>query len=195
MLDIIHTEKRNGYTINIMPDDTPDNPRDWDNIGTLVGAHRRMNIFDTELDARTGNLWLDFLYHIWEEVEQRDGYLDDLTEKQLERFSNSVKRRYVSFPYSAYTKGGCRLTRGVSSGWDSGLVGISYVSRERMREQGLRTYKQAEAAMEAELKTFSQYCNGEVYRFEVLKNDELVNACGGYFGEEHALAEARQSTL
>lgn len=191
-MHVLHEEKRNGKTIQIGYDEfaNMDSPRDWDNLGTLAGYMRRQEPYDHAL-AGSGDLEEDFLRHIFEDVEQRDGYFDDLTEKQLNRFANSVKRRYVFFPYSAYTKGGCILRRGVASGWDCGLVGISYVSREKMRAEGIRTYKLAEKIMEGELETFSAWCNGEVYDYHVLEDEDVVDSCGGFYSEEEALAEAR----
>jgi hypothetical protein len=34
-MDAIFTEKRNGLTIKIYQDDSPESPREWDNLGTI----------------------------------------------------------------------------------------------------------------------------------------------------------------
>ena len=44
----IHSEERHGCTITIMPDADPPNPRDDDNLGTMVCWHRCYRLGDKQ---------------------------------------------------------------------------------------------------------------------------------------------------
>ena len=192
--DSIHEEKYLGKTIKLFLDEASESPRDWDNLCTLLGVHQRLNIFDEEMPTagQSGSLEEDFFAYIYDYLEGHDKSWDMLTPKQAERAGNGIRRRYVFTPYSAYTKGGCILRVGYAHGWDCGVVGMMFCSRDDIKKAGLQTAKQAMKIMEAELDEFSQYCNGEVYCYEITdESGEDVESCGGFLGMDYALVEAR----
>jgi len=46
METLVHEETRNGHTIKIYIDQDAENPRDWDNLGTLICGHSRYQLGD-----------------------------------------------------------------------------------------------------------------------------------------------------
>ena len=51
--DDVHREEYRGYTIRLVPDPDPENPREeWDNVGTMRCWHRRYNLGDRPEDGR-----------------------------------------------------------------------------------------------------------------------------------------------
>lgn len=40
-----------GYTVKVMSDDHPWNPREWDNLGTMVCGHRRYRLGNVQVQS------------------------------------------------------------------------------------------------------------------------------------------------
>ena len=85
--------------------------------------------------------------------------------------------------------------------WDSYLLGIVAVSKEKVRkEYGWKKISQKRndfvvGVMTREIETLDQYLTGEVYGYVVTNEDgEETDSCWGYFGEDgikEALEEAK----
>ena len=57
-MDIVETIKYRGHTINICPDDDPESPREWDNLGTIVYRKgSRYTLGDEEVDPYEFQEW------------------------------------------------------------------------------------------------------------------------------------------
>jgi hypothetical protein len=61
--------------------------------------------------------------------------------------------------------------------WDSGQVGF-IVSNEGTPQEA---YNRATS----ELQTYSQWINGEVFGVSVFEDTEILDVCGGYYGDDH----------
>ena len=98
---IYKQEEYRGYTIKVLYDDDPHDPREWDNLGTIYSNHRR---YDPD-------------GHSIEEIIDSDGKLD-----------REFVKNHIMLDIYAYEHGG--ITLSTSSGgqfsdpWDSGLFGI-----------------------------------------------------------------------
>ena len=100
----------------------------------------------------------------------------------------------VILPVYMYEHSGVALnTTGFSCQWDSGQVGWIFSTSDNATEDGLR----------AEVSTYSQYLDGEVYCYVVYKHEpcslghyhtELVESCGGYYDEEQCKHDAELET-
>ena len=73
--------------------------------------------------------------------------------------------------------------------WDSGQLGWVLVTKERVKKiMGWKriTSKRKERVMkfiESEVKMYDDYLRGDVYYYEVYKDEELHNSCWGYIGD------------
>lgn len=156
-------------------DDSAMNPRDWDNLGTIVAWHRRYTLGD-EQPSEGVEGWKERITE-WEEGDE---------ETARERFD----RLFVSLPVYMLDHSGITInTTGFSCPWDSGRIGFIYVSREKLEREKM-TEEQARECLEGEVETYDKYLRGEVYYFVEEEYDEEtgewveVDSCGGFYGDE-----------
>lgn len=168
--------KYKGYEIDIQPDVNPENPRDWDNLGLMVCFHGRYDLGDK---------------HSFKSPEELQEFLAE-------------EKPPVLLPLYLYDHGGISIStksfigRAQHAEWDSGKVGYAYITRDTLlKEFGIKriTAKllaQATKILQAEVATYDQFLNGEVYNYTIEDVDGgLVTSCGGHFGKETAIEEAK----
>jgi hypothetical protein len=183
----MHKEKYKGYKIKIKSDDDVENPRAWDNLGTIYGLHRNYNIGDHEQNPyRSGD------FDGWEDFKER-----------LEQ-DNEIA---VILPVFMYDHSGLVFnTTGFSCPWDSGQVGFIFVTREKLAKEAagwtqdwLDLYHEgktmedvARKILAGEVETYSKWANGEGCGYVVThKKSGFEDSCWGYLDLEDALAEAK----
>ena len=85
--------------------------------------------------------------------------------------------------------------------WDSCYIGWYCVSREEVKKQyGVkRLVKQrvnkVKKLMNTEIRTYNNWINGNVYWYELSKNGEVIDSCGGFIADsqEDAIKEIYES--
>jgi hypothetical protein len=168
----IETEKYKGLTIRIEYDQHSKSPRDWDNLGTFIGFHRRYNIGDTRgSDFSTP---------------------EDVQEYLAENPSIILSVYMYEHSGVAYS------TTPFSCPWDSGQVGVIFVEKVKAAEEyGALTdevIEKIKSRLKGEIETYSKWANGEVYGFIVEDKDgEHVDSCWGFYETEEALEEAKMN--
>jgi len=178
MLEPLRTEEyRDGrFRIEIFFDETPENPRNWCNVGKMVCFHRRYNIGDDH-DLNESD------FDGWDEVEQ---YLIE------------AEDAWVILPLFMYDHGGITIRTGpFSCSWDSGQVGFIYATKEAavkafgedVTEERVREH------LEQEVEIYDMYVRGETYGYVVIDTytEKEVDSCWGFIGEEWMLAEAKRA--
>lgn len=163
------------YYLTIDHDNYPENTREWDNFSTMICFHRRYNLGDKHTYNHND-------YNGWDEMER-----------------DIIKNENVGviLPLYLYDHSGITLsTTPFHCNWDSGQIGFIYVSRETIYEniRGFKilTKKLKEIVTERllnELKCYDQYLQNEVYSFEIVKDDERVEYCGGYYDLDECIKE------
>lgn len=152
MDDLLRTEKIGDKLVEVYPDyDAPD-PREWDNLGTMVCWHKSYDLGDQQAPRNLGSeeAVLDFYG-----VEERDLFL----------------------PIYIYDHSGITVsTSPFGSRWDSGQVGWIFVKWEDYDAEGL-TWQQALERLEAEVEAYDTYVRGDVYVVQVYEL-EKCNECG-----------------
>jgi len=183
--NIMNLEKRiENYLIEVIQDESPESPREWDNLGTMICFHGRYNLGDKH-DYRSGD------YSGWD--EQR---------KDIEKKENVC----VILPLYLYDHSGITIsTSSFSCNWDSGQIGWIVVSKEQVRKEfGVKRItkeiiEKVTNILEGEVKTYDQYLTGDVYGYRISKvtkcefgheHKEEVDSCWGYYGEEGCMTEA-----
>lgn len=165
---------RNGLTVQINYDDDPENPRDWDNVGTMICSHRNYKLGDEQFNADDYEGWDDLEKHLREE-----------------------RKAVIVLPLALYDHSGISMHIGTGGGWDSGQVGFIYVTQEDIDKewQGEDRNKQAEKYLEMEVKTYNQYLTGDVYGLVITnpKTDEEIDSCWGFFGLEYVKERANEA--
>ncbi len=169
----------------IMCDDSPMSPREWDNVGSIVGWHNRCALSDddekTHLDS---DEWLRALAA--DHVGQDDP--DLISNEHVERI---IEKYFVLLTIYMYDHSGIALnTGGFSCPWDSGPVGYIYCTKEKaLKECG--TIESAMRCMEGEIEVYGQYINGSVFGYVLEEGRvcdlghthwETVDSCWGFYG-------------
>lgn len=166
-----------GYEIEILQDEDPINPREDDNLGTMICFHKRYNLGDTH-HYNHGD------YGSWDELlkamEKKEGKL-------------------IALPLYLYDHSGITMSTGpFSCPWDSGQVGFIYVTLEKARaEFGKKLISKTMQAklkgyLESEVKTYDNYLTGDVRGYKVSKDGEETDSCWGFYGDtDYVLKEAK----
>ena len=158
----------NGYRVEVVKDEDPCSPREWDNAGTVALVDRSRYDFGDE------RLSHDEIYAITNDPS------------------------VIALPIYMYDHSGITInTTGFSCPWDSGQVGIIYISRkDAIKEWGktictATVVQKARSCLKAEIETLDQFITGCVYGFIVKDPEgEETDSCWGFYGAaEECLAE------
>lgn len=164
------------YTLEIEQDNYPDNPRSWDNLGTMVCFHNRYNLGDKH----------DY------QSENYDGW-DDLRNTLL-----ANEDVHTILPLYLYDHSGITIsTKPFSCHWDSGKIGFIFISKDKVKKEGIDESK-VEDYLKSEVETYDHYLTGEVYQYKLYEVEEcslghdhrkLVESCGGFYDEDNCREE------
>lgn len=181
MADVYEGFEKNGYKVEIMRDEDPESPREWDNLGRMLCFHKRHTLGDKLADLPF-TISAD-MFNGWAEVE---AYL----EKQ---------GAVIILPLYLYDHSGLRIKVGSFQGllpqghaeFDSGQIGFIIALREDMKkEYGVKRLTKKHLAratklLEGEVETYDQFLRGDVWGYSIQDRDgEVIDSCWGYYGLE-----------
>ena len=157
-----------GFRVLVEYDHAPESPRDWDNLGTVLLIDRCRYDFG-------------------------DGRADYDELKAISDDPNNIVLPVYMYDHSGITIN----TSGFSCPWDSGQVGLIYVTKDKAIEnwgKKILTKKVREAAikcLQSEVETLDQYLTGNVYGYIVYDpKGEEAESCWGFYGEaDYCLSE------
>ena len=188
--DIERIEYR-GYTIRVVRDDDPLNPRkEYDNLGTMVCFHSRYNLGDRHERSKSPK-------EVLRELASECGTPVNTDTCSDETIHKIVGKHFLMLPLYLYDHSGITMnTSGFSCSWDSGQVGFIYVSHKKIREEyGVKavTHKTkltkrpaievARSVLRSEVKRYDHYLTGATYGYLVERaGDDHVGSCWGYAG-------------
>lgn len=194
MRDLIETVKHRGFDINIYPDDNPEDPREWDNLGTMVCFHRNYSLGDKHD--------FDSVEEMWVSLAEDAGFdVEELEEREMAEIEKIVYENYTVLPLYLFDHSGITMsTRPFSCPWDSGQVGIIYVSNEKAKKE-LENYKGKTNAVDilvGEVETYDKYIRGDIYGYMVEpshrnKSIDCDDSCWGYYELEDMIEEAKDN--
>lgn len=154
--------------LRIIRDAYPESPRDWDNLGTMYCEHRKYNLGDKGAE------------------DPRDS-------------EGNLPKDILYLPLYLYDHSGITMsTRPFSCPWDSGCVGIIYVTKEQIKnEYGWKVLTKARKEeilqyLKNEVETYDQYLIGDIYGYQVVETHEEdgseieTDSCRGFYGSDPA---------
>jgi len=165
----VETVEREGFSLTVYWDDTPESPREWDNLSTLVCESRDYSLGD--VNPRYSS--------------------DDIEESAREDASGGV---YLLARFVDYGSGGARFY--VED--DPELANCYlYVTPERIRaEYGTddnAARLRAADLLRGEVETMDTYVSGEVYGWAVERDGEDVDSVWGFYGLDYAREEGSRA--
>lgn len=162
-------------TYEIEFDENCNDPRDWDNLGTIVCWHRRYNLGDDQPKQERAE------WAAWFKKEHPNAPI---------------------LPVYLYDHSGITIsTSPFGCVWDSGQIGYIYATLESAQEAGFnwkRLNKNRRAILEkhllGEIDTYDQFLRGEVYCFNILDEDGgFIDSVHGYYDREDCENEAKEA--
>lgn len=194
---------KGAYLLTVQPDDFFPNPRREDeNFGTMICFHRRYQLGDEHDYSNSDDLIKDLYIKAAGGGERGEQKYEDLTEKydvwplnsqQIQELNQAlmsqIEKAYVALPVYLLDHSGLAMsTTDFNDRWDSGQVGIIFVSNDKIKEEYevdliepvLRL--QVEERLKEEVAEYDAYLRGECYCFELYEDGDLVHSCGGFTG-------------
>jgi hypothetical protein len=198
-MESVHTEELRGYTINILPDTDPQNPRkEYDHVFTMVCSHRDYNLGDVQTsdpEAAIRDVYHDHGVAIRSKVGEPETWtIDHLDECRI-----------IWLPLYLYDHSGITMnTTGFNCMWDSSIIGFIYISLDKAHEEwkvAAERMTEEEFShmikiyMKGEVDEYDNYLTSEVYGYVITKTDTEAEilSCWGFYGdyEEECLKDAR----
>jgi hypothetical protein len=159
--------------LEIIYDESPNNPRHDDNLTTMVCFHRN--------------------YYLGDDT---DSYVKEEYDSWDELHADIMKREHpiVIKPLYMYDHSGISIsTTEFDCRWDSGQIGYVFITHNDINSLGVTMnddetwvdYKnRLEGYLDNEVKTYNSYVSGDVYGFRVLDKDgEEEDSCWGFYGD------------
>ena len=179
-------KERNKYILTVEQDENAENPRDWDNVCTMVCFHRRYNLGDKHNYDDSDEFFDDILHDVCE-MKYED--FEELSTKEKYRLAYESNKIYIK-ELNLYDHSG--LTISASSDypyndhWDASCVGWIYVSKEKTMTQWDEIPEEnwreiAKYYVNKEVKVYDQYLRGDVYGYKLTKkviHQEKCPHCG-----------------
>lgn len=164
-MTVISTQKYKEYTIEVIQDEEPFDPRENDNLGTMVCFHSRYTLGDKD-----------------------HGYT---RESLLEHLKNANP---VHLPLYLLDHSGITISTGTYAcdpqRWDTSMVGFIFIDLEKARkEMGWKvvTPRRRERLMDilrAEVEEYDHYIRGDAYGFKVTDKDgDVIASVWGFLGD------------
>jgi len=190
-MTIIETHMlKNGTYLHVVPDYDAENPRGFDNAGCLV-----LPGFGHIDDSDQKDVYSADVIQVYRAYEVGDidamlelAHYEGMDAQDISNLVESLKGGLL-MPVYCYKHGNIAFSTGpFSCPWDSGQAGFIYMETDTVEDEFDGDLEKAEKCLKAEVDTFSQFANGEVYGF-VVTSDEAgdgttLDSCFGFFGSD-----------
>lgn len=176
----------NKYLLRITQDDFAENPMEWEQLGTIL-------TWEDSYESPCRNDYSS-------PEEFVDDYLGEDSYEKIENNSNSLvdfmkdiqnkfdKKGYLIYPVTRFEHSLVEYYIGLGGGFDSGLIGFAIVSKDEVRQMynTKDIYKSTvQADFSQQLEIYTDYVNGEVYRFSLMDMEQnVIDNCSGFYGTE-----------
>lgn len=154
--------------LEIHSDEAPEDPRQWDNLGTMICFHRSYDLGDKHSFKTPQELR--------EQVTNRNAIILPLY--LMDHSGITIRTDPTMFQ-------ACD-----PAGWDWRQLGWIYASYEKIhKEYGVKRITKAVrdrviSALEAEVETYDQYLRGDVYGYVLHDKDtDKQDNCWGFYGD------------
>lgn len=173
------------YMLVIEQDDySEENPREWDNIGTMLCWHRRYGLGDKHGYASPR----DFLEEMVMPYIEVNIDLENISDSEI--LSILRENDFIILPIYLLDHSGLSISvSDFGDKWDSGQVGWIYVSPEKIKKEygavNENTKKAAQKELKAEIEIYDNFLKGNVWDFALYDTNtgELINTVGGFIGD------------
>ncbi len=206
MRNAIHTEKRGDLTIKILPDESEScNPRDNDNLGTMVCWHREYKLGDKH-SYKNPDDFFESLAREYVGAERVEYWYQKYDAKEFfAKIYAVVEENVIFLPLYLMDHSGISISTGsFNDPWDSGRVGYIYITKEKIREEysctriGPARRQKVLDMLVGETKEYDNFLTGNVYGYIIedgaeTQLDSVWGFIGDYNMDDGILSEARRA--
>ena len=146
-------------------DEHPEDPRSWDNIGTMLCCNNDYRLGDCNSNEETE----EQLAAICRKYGKSDEEIDEMTFGDEIRFILD-QDNICGLPLWLYDHSGISISTGVVDSWDSSFVGLIFVEKDfylaqicLKDEEGWK--EKAKKTLEREIEVYDAYLTGEVFSY------------------------------
>jgi len=170
---------------NIVYDENPESPREWDNLSTMAFAHNSYDFGDKDA---------------WEELASEIGkYVHPNKVPDVEDYQGLVSLAeqipgFVVLPVYMYDHSGVTIsTSPFSCPWDSGQLGVAFVSPDKVKDFLGRDIDEAELKdmISSEVKELDDYLTGSTFGVIIVDENDpenVTDSCYGFYGNDHKVS-------
>ena len=181
--------------VKIDEDEWFESPREWGNLGTLYTweddyySPDRHN-FNSGLEFLGSIIGEELIEKIHDKYDNNSDLFEDIS-KRMDKLG------YILYPVSKRDHGIVRYFLGISSGWDTGTVGVIFAEKKKIcewfntKKVTQKVREKVAQNFESELEIYTDYANGYgMYCTKIEKfSGEQVEICGGYYKPDHETIE------
>jgi hypothetical protein len=164
------SENKN-FKLEVVQDENPESPRDWDNLGKMICFHKRYNLGDKhDFNIKSFNQF----------IKENKCFVMPILMYEHSGISLSLSHEY---PFN--------------DRWDAGQLGFIYVTYEDIKKEykiksiSKKTLEKVKDMFKNEIEVYNKYLNGEVYMFNLSKKIKckccqnveykLIDGCCGFY--------------
>lgn len=189
------------FRLVIDQDQFPEDPRSWDNLGTMLCCHREYQLGDCNSNGETELQ----LAEICRKYGKSDEEIDEMTFAEEVQFILN-QDNICGLPLWIYDHGGISMSTGKQCSWDSSFVGLIFVEKDfylaqmcLKDEEGWK--EKAKETLKGEVETYSDFLEGNVYMWtlyepvvvirqsmdgkelsrKIDEEGEMVDSMGGFY--------------
>jgi len=151
-----------------------DNPRkENDNLGYFYTSENKYKSPDGNVSE---------IYSIMLDTTDNATNTDEHMAMMKQRINDETGEKVLAiYPVNRYEHGNVRYTIGKKNGFDDSACGFYIVTDKTAKIIGAEK-KDFESIIKSELETYTQWCNGDVYTFEIYAEDgELYDGYGNVY--------------
>ena len=202
MSDALISWENATHRLQILPDNDPVNPRDDDNLWTLIAWHSRYALGDVAVQRaqfpHPDTFLADLYAYVTNTAVPTDAEGDPLIDLAQWAANTVALRRLYLYDHTILDLSSAPFAgRAPHAAWDSGTVGYAFVTQARMAQEygdHADAIRQAEQLLDAELRVYTDYLNGRVYGYLYQRKSlcdhgaihfTTDNECWGFYGEDY----------
>lgn len=153
------------FRLVIDTDEYPEDPRSWDNLGTMLCCCHDYRLGDCNSNRETK----EQLIEICRKYGKSDEEIDEMTFTEEIQFILS-QDNICGLPLWIYDHSGISISTGAVDSWDSSFVGLIFVEKDYYLAQTCLKDEtdwkaKAKKTLEAEVETYDDYLTGGVFSY------------------------------
>jgi len=162
----VETIIKNNLRLEIFYDEYTDSPREWDNLGIMALKHSRYNL-SNEINVNMRE---------FDTINELEEYINENYDVRLMLGVSMYDHSGVSLSLCNYDN--------FIGGWDTSLIGLIFIENNEMFKQYYSDYsdEKLEEILQNEVDLYSQYLNGEIYRYELYDDEgNEIDSCSSFY--------------